>query len=59
MASFTEITFTGIKAQIETFLRTEHNKASLLYSAASPYGQILSVVENLHQLSFLYIIKCT
>ena len=55
MASFTEITFTGIKAQIETFLRTEHNKASLLYSAASPYGQILSVVENLHQLSFLYI----
>jgi hypothetical protein len=55
MASFTEITFTGIKTQIETFLRTEHNKANLLYSAASPYGQILSVVENLHQLSFLYI----
>jgi hypothetical protein len=27
----------------------------LLFSPASPYGQILSVLENLHQLSFLYL----
>lgn len=55
MASFIEITFNGIKNEIESYLRQEHNKASLLYSPASPYGQILSVIENLHQLSFLYL----
>lgn len=51
----TSITFTGIKAEIERYLRTEHNKAGALFSNASPYGQILSVVESLHQLSMLYI----
>ena len=55
MASFIEITFNGIKNDIERYLREEHNKASLLYSPASPYGQIISVIENLHQLSFLYL----
>ena len=55
MATFTEITFQNIKSQIQTFLQVEHNKASILFSPASPYGQILSVVENLHQLSFLYL----
>jgi hypothetical protein len=51
----TSITFTGVKAEIERYLRTEHNKAGALFSNASPYGQILSVVESLHQLSMLYI----
>ena len=55
MATFTEITFQNIKSQITRFLQQEHNKASVLFSPASPYGQILSVVENLHQLSFLYL----
>jgi hypothetical protein len=52
---FVEISFQNIKGEIERFLRVEHNKAAFLYSPASPYGQILSVLENLHQLSFLYL----
>jgi hypothetical protein len=52
---FTEISFTRIKAQIEDFLKTEYGKASILFSKASPYGQILSVIENLHQLSMMYL----
>jgi hypothetical protein len=52
---FVEISFSAIKDEIEAFLRNEHNKSSILYSPASPFGQILSVVENLHQLAFLYL----
>jgi hypothetical protein len=52
---FVEISFSNIKGEIERFLKAEHNKGSILYSPASPYGQILSVLENLHQLSFLYL----
>lgn len=52
---FIGVRFTSIKSEIETFLRSEYNKAGILFSNASPYGQILSVIENLHQLSFLYL----
>jgi len=52
---FVEISFNLIKGEIERFLRLEHNKAQILYSPASPYGQILNVLQNLHQLSFLYL----
>jgi hypothetical protein len=52
---FIQITFNNIKAEVERYLREEHNKGNLLFSPASPYGQILSVLENLHQLSFLYL----
>jgi hypothetical protein len=52
---FTEISFTRIKAQIEDFLKKEYGKANILFSKASPYGQILSVIENLHQLSMMYL----
>ena len=52
---FVGLTFDGIKADVEYFLRQEHSKGSILYSKASPYGQILSVLENMHQLSFLYL----
>jgi hypothetical protein len=55
MANFVEITYGNIKSEIELFLRAQHNKGQLLFSPASPYGQILSVLENLHQLSFLYL----
>lgn len=55
MANFIDITFSNIKADIENFLRREHNKGTILYSPASPYGQVLSILENLHQLSFLYL----
>lgn len=53
--NFVEITYQNIKFEIEKFLKIEHNKAGILFSAASPYGQILTVLENLHQLSFLYL----
>ncbi len=52
---FVEITYQNIKFEIEKFLKIEHNKAGILFSPASPYGQILTVLENLHQLSFLYL----
>ena len=52
---FAGVAFTNIKDEIERYLKDEHNKASTLFSNASPYGQILSVVQNLHQLSMLYL----
>ena len=53
--NFIEIKFGAVKREIEDFLKAEYNKASILFSSASPYGQILGVLENLHQLSFLYL----
>ena len=53
--NLTEITFDRVKTEIELFLKTEHSKANILYSPASPYGQVLSVLENLYQLSMLYL----
>ena len=53
--NLTEITFSNIKSQIETFLKQEYSKSDILYSPASPYGQILMTVENLFQLSMLYL----
>jgi hypothetical protein len=53
--NLTEITFNNVKTEIELFLKAEHNKANILYSPASPYGQVLSVLENLYQLSMLYL----
>jgi hypothetical protein len=55
VVKFSSISFSGIKAEIERFLQTEHNKAGILFSPASPYGQILSILENLHQMSILYL----
>src|SRR5574344_980403 len=52
---FVEITFNNIKTEIEYFLQVEHNKHNIQFSEASPYGQILSVLENLHQLCILYL----
>jgi len=53
--NLTEISFERLKQQIEIFLKQEHSKANILYSPSSPYGQILSVLENLFQLSLLYL----
>jgi hypothetical protein len=53
--NLTEISFSKVKNQIESFLQTEYSKSNILYSVASPYGQILSVLENLSQLSVLYL----
>lgn len=53
--NLTEITFSNIKSQIETYLKQEYAKSDIIYSPASPYGQILFVVQNLFQLSLLYL----
>jgi len=55
MSNFTSISFSNIKSEIERFLKEEYNKANILFTAASQYGQILLVLENLHQLSLLYL----
>jgi hypothetical protein len=55
VVKFSSISFSGIKDEIERFLRSEHNKAGILFSPASPYGHILSVIENLYQMSILYL----
>lgn len=54
---FTEISFEKIKSEVEYYLQTAYNKAGQLFSIASPFGQILNVVENLHQLSIMYLQK--
>jgi hypothetical protein len=54
---FSELSFERQKAEIELYLKEEYKKANLLFTNASPYGQILTVLENLHQLSTLYLKK--
>jgi hypothetical protein len=53
--NLTEISFGKVKTEIETYLKTEYSKSGILYTNASPYGQVLSVIENLYQLSILYM----
>ena len=53
--NITDISFARVKQQIEIYLKQEHSKANILYSPSSPYGQILLVLENLFQLSILYL----
>jgi len=54
-AKFIEITFQRAKTEIQRYLKSEYAKADILFTNSSPYGQILGVVENLHQLSLLYL----
>lgn len=53
--NFSAIRFTHIKQQIEDYIKKEYNKSGILFGIASPYGQILNVIQNLHQLSMLYL----
>jgi hypothetical protein len=53
--NLTEISFSKIKFEIEYYLKQEYSKSNILFTPASPYGQILLVVENLFQLSMLYL----
>lgn len=52
---FTGIRFTEIKNEVNRFLLEQYNKAGILFSVASPYGQILEVIEHLQQLSMMYL----
>ena len=51
----TEITFDKLKNEVQTYLKKEYNKVDMLFTNASPYGQIISVVENLQTLSLSYL----
>lgn len=51
----TEITFDKIQDEVNFYLQNIYNKASQLFSVASPFGQILTITEELHQLSILYL----
>jgi hypothetical protein len=53
--NFIQISFDNIRNEVENFLRREYKRANILFSPASPYGQILNVLQNLHQLSFMYL----
>jgi hypothetical protein len=53
--NLTEISFSKLKAEIERYLKEEYSKTSVVFDISSPYGQILSVLENLYQLSMLYL----
>lgn len=51
----TEITFERIKTEIENYLRVEHNRTNVTFSPSSPFGQVMGVIQNLFQLSMLYL----
>lgn len=53
--NLTEISFPRLKVEIERYLKQEYSKSNILYDISSPYGQLLSVLENLYQLSMLYL----
>jgi hypothetical protein len=55
MSKFTAITFSRLKDEVERYLQNEYNKANMLFNTSSPYGQILMVLENLHELSMMYL----
>lgn len=55
MPKFTGVSFNNIKFEVEKYLKEEYNKANILFSSASPFGQLLQVIENLHQQSILYL----
>lgn len=53
--NLTEVTFSNLQSQVQTFLQQQYSKSNVLFSAASPYGQLLLVIENLFQLALLYL----
>lgn len=55
--NLTEITFEKLQNEINYYLQKVYNKASQLFSVASPFGQVLTIVEELHQMSILYLQK--
>lgn len=52
---FIELTFDRLKKEVIKYLQNEYSKSNILFTNASPYGQILNVIMNLHQLSMLYL----
>jgi hypothetical protein len=55
MVRFIEISFQNIKAEVERYLTSKHNKSSISYSPASPYGQLLDVIERMFANGMFYL----
>lgn len=53
--NLTEISFSKVKQEIENYLKSEFSKSGILFTNASPFGQILGVMQNIYQLSILYL----
>lgn len=53
--NFTKINFNELKKQIEDKLKYTYNKNNDLFSSASPYGQIITVISGIASLIFQYI----
>ena len=53
--NLTQISFPRLKVEVERYLREEYSKGGLVFDISSPYGQVLAVLENLFQLSMLYL----
>lgn len=52
---FTEISFSNVQKQVQNYLLNLYNKSNILFDVSSPYGQLLSVIENQYTLSLLYL----
>ena len=50
-----KITYTDLVQGAQDYLVKTYNRARTIFTPASPFGQILSVVQNLTQLVFFYI----
>lgn len=55
MLKLTEILFSKAKGEVEKYLKEYYNRAGEIFTSASPYGQILTVLESIHQSVIGYI----
>ena len=49
-----EVQYDKLNTQVNTYLSNTYNRASILLSSASPYGQILDILKKFFQNSILY-----
>lgn len=55
MLKLTKITFAEMRTEIESGVKAAYNKAGALFGSASPFGQLLTVVESVGALVFQYL----
>ena len=53
--NLTEITYEKLKKEVNYYTQKVYNKASQMFSKSSPFGMLLDVIENLYQMSILYL----
>ena len=52
---YIELGFDKLKNQIDTWLGTVYSKAGILLNSASPFGQIITVIEELFRHNIIYL----